>query len=286
VTILPEASKIVQTAVPQTGGQTELVAFSVREAAFDGHDFYIVVDAKPSDGKYLLLGPDAYPQDPVGDMGPLFSGKTGTIADYAKAQGQTIFQTTVGVDGVNGGGADFLLQQDGTLTYMLSGSLIDDSGKRNVELHCIVTAFENQNGKDVRNNIMRSSLNIALENTGIRELASSIAPAEYKSCGVRIDSITLKASELAVYAEISYTVVDKAKFDATDTGLCFEFLGADGNRLPDGAAGGGGTVTKDGVHFVEASALGAMEKLPREITVRAFNCWEKNRYETNTLEMR
>jgi hypothetical protein len=91
---------------------------------------------------------------------------------------------------------------------------------------------------------------------------------------------------LAVYAEISYTVIDEAKFAATDTGLCFEFLGPDGNRLPDGAAGGGGTKSEDGVHYVQESSIGAMEKLPREISVRGFNCWEKNRYETHTFEMK
>ena len=68
--------------------------------------------------------------------------------------------------------------------------------------------------------------------------------------------------------------------------MCFEFIDAEGNRLPDGAAGGGGTVIEDAVHYVETSALGAMETLPREIIVRGFNCWEKNRYETHTFEMR
>ena len=133
------------------------------------------------------MGPDAYPQDPVGNMGPVFNGKTGTIADYAEANGQKMIQTNVGVSDVNGAGLEYLLQQDGTFTYMINGSLIDDS---------------------------------------------------------------------------------------------------DGNRLPDGAAVGGGTNTKDGVHYVQESSIGAMETLPREITVRGYNIWDKNRYETNTFEMR
>jgi hypothetical protein len=288
VAVLPEASAIVQTEVPQEGGETELASFSVREAVYDGHDFYIIVDVKPTGDAYLLLGPDAYPQDPVGNMGPLFGDKTGTIADYAETHGKEMIQTNVSVGGTNGAGLDFLLQQDGTLTYMISGSLLDDSDSKDLELTCIIATFEMYDGKEVvlQKNIKRSSLNISLENTGISGLVSSIAPAEYADCGVRIDSITLKASELAVYAEISYTVIDKAAFDATDTGLCFEFIDSEGNRLPDGAAGGGGTVTEDGVHYIEESSLGAMETLPREITVRAFNCWEKNRYETHTFELK
>ena len=288
IEVLPEASGIVQTNVPQNGGEMERVSFSVREAAFDGQNYYIIVDTKPVSPKYLLLGPDAMPSDPIANMGPLFSGKSGTIADYAKNNGQKMLHTNVGVSGVNGGGVDYLLRQDGTLTYLMNGSLTADSGKTTLELKCIIAAYEEKDGNAavLQENIRRSSLNITLENTGIRELVSSVAPAEYPSCGVRIDSMTLKASELAVYAEIRYTVIDKAKFDATDTGLCFEFLDANGNRLPDGAAAGGGTTSKDGVHFVEASSLGAMKKLPREIVVRGFNCWEKNRYETHTFEMK
>ena len=288
VIVLPEVSEIVQTAVPQNGGETELASFAVREAAFDGHDFYLIVDVKPTSNTFLLLGPDACPEDPAGNMGPLFSGKTGTIADYAEAQGQTMIHTNVCVEGVNGQGADFLLQQDGTLTYMLSGNLIEESDETDLVLTCIIATFENQDGRQVvlMENIKRSSLNITLENTGLSALVSSLAPAEYADCGVRIDSITLKASELAVYTEISYTVIDEAAFAATDEGLYFEFLDTDGNRLPDGAAGGGGTTTEDGVHYVQETAIGAMETLPQEVTVRGFNCWEKNRYETHTFEMR
>ena len=286
--VLPQASGIIQTNVPQAAEPMDFASFSVREAAFDGHNFYIIVDVKPTSDEYLLMGPDAYPQDPVGNMGPVFNGKTGTIADYAEANGQKMIQTNVGVSDVNGAGLEYLLQQDGTFTYMINGSIIDDSDKTNLELKCIVATFENQDGREVilQENIKRSSFNITLENTGISELVSSIVPAEYASCGVRIDNITLKASELAVYAEISYTVIDEVKFAATDTGLQFEILDSDGNRFPDGAAVGGGTNTKDGVHYVQESSIGAMETLPREITVRGYNIWDKNRYETNTFEMR
>lgn len=286
--VLPQAGEIVQTNVPQVAETTDFASFSVREAAFDGHNFYIIVDVKPTSDEYLLMGPDVYPQDPVGYMGPVFSDKTGTIADYAEANGQKMIQTNVGVSDVNGAGLTYLLQQDGTFTYMINGSLIVDSDKTNLELKCVVATFENQDGREVilQENIKRSSLNITLENTGIRELVSSIAPAKYVSCGVRIDNITLKASELAVYAEISYTVIDEEKFAATDTGLQFEFLDSDGNRLPDGAAVGGGINTEDGVHYVQESSIGAMETLPREITVRGYNFLDKNSYETNTFEMR
>ena len=293
IAVLPEASEIVQTNVPQVSASqfpedTDIADFSVREAIYDGNNFYLIVDVKPTSDAYLPLGPDVYPQDPLGDMGPIFSDITGTIGDYAEDTGKEMIQTNVRVDGVNGQGAEYLLQQDGTLTYMIHGNLIDDTDKTNLELICIVVTFENQDGKEVvlQENIKRSSLNITLENTGIRQLVSSFAPAEYESCGVRIDNITLKGSEMAVYTEIRYTVIDAAKFAATDTGLEFEFLDTDGNSLPFGGAAGGETIIEDDMHYVVKSSICAMDTLPREITVRGYNCWEKNKYETHTFELR
>lgn len=284
--VLPQVSGIVQTDVPQDPVETDIAHFSIREGIYDGNNFYLIVDVKPSSDAYLLLGPDAYPQDPMGNMGPLFAETTGTISDYAQENSKEIIQTNVRVDGVNGQGVDYLLQQDGTLTYFVNGSQIQESDKVDLELICIVTKFFSQDGKDIRENIQRSTLAFTLENTGLREIVTSIAPADYPSCGVRIDSITLKGSEMAVYTVIQYTIIDEECYAATDDGLMFEFLDTAGNRLPYGASTGGGITTEDGVHFILEEPIGAMESLPREIAVRGFNCWDKSRYETNTFTMR
>ena len=47
----------------------------------------------------------------------------------------------------NGAGLDYLLQQDGTLTYMVSGSLIDDSDSKALELTCVIATFEERDGR-------------------------------------------------------------------------------------------------------------------------------------------
>ncbi len=285
--VLPQVGEIVQTDVPQVPVETDIARFSVREGIYDGNNFYLIVDVKPASGKYLLLGPDAYPQDPMAVMDPLFEGTAGTISDYARENGKEIIQTTVSVDKAGGQGVDYLLQQDGTLTYFINGSLIQESDTVDLELSCILTRFvKNQDGKDIRENIRNSKLAFTLENTGFKEIVTSIAPAEYPSCGVRIDSITLKGSEMAIYAVVQYTVTDKERYDAVEDGLMFEFLDTAGNRLPDGATSGGGITTEDGVHYVLEHAIGAMESLPREIAVRGFNFWDMTGYETHTFTMR
>ena len=119
IDVLPQASEIVQTNVPQAPAisapassaatsqvpadqvpaSTDVADFSVREAIYDGNNFYLIVDVKPASDTYLLLGPDVYPQDTWCDMGPLYSDKTGAISDYAEENGKEMIQTNVQVVG-------------------------------------------------------------------------------------------------------------------------------------------------------------------------------------------
>lgn len=115
---LHEAANIVQNDVSQKGGQTEYAAFAVHEAVLDGKNTYIVVDIKPTSPEYLLLGADASLFDPIGNMGPLFSSKTGTIADYARENNKEMINTSVAIAGVNCS-VDYLLEDSGTLVSLI-----------------------------------------------------------------------------------------------------------------------------------------------------------------------
>jgi hypothetical protein len=131
--VLPEAEQLVQTDVDQQvvktdvnqqGEQEGLVTFTVREAVYDGKGIFVVVDAKPISGDYLLLGTDMMPSDQMLNMGPLWENTAGTIADYAQEHGKTMLHTWVNTGDWDWGATsiDFVLQEDGTLTYMLSGN--------------------------------------------------------------------------------------------------------------------------------------------------------------------
>jgi len=286
VAVLPEAAEIVQTTVPQSGGQTDHAAFSVRQAIFDGQNLYIVVAAKPADSDYLLLGPDANPSDPIGNLGPLFSDKTGTIADYARDNNKQMIKTALAIDGTNQS-MDFLLEEDYTLVYMIKAVIVDASSKLDLEVHCISAPFISEGGEDVVDepNMKRTTLSVAVENTGTKETVSSTGPVVYSDCGVQVDKITLTGSAMALYAEIEFTVIDKEKFAETDGGLWFEFLDSSGARLPDGAGSNGSSEKIDENHYIQKTSLQASESLPGEVIVRGFNCWEKNKYETHTIQM-
>lgn len=287
VKVLPEAADIVQKEVSQKGSQTEFGAFAVREAVFDGKNVYIVVDVKPSSPGYLLLGPDASPSDPVGNMGPLFSGKTGTIADYARKNNKAMINTSVVLSGVNCS-VDYLLEDDGTLVYMLNGSYTGNSAQEEIKMTCVAAPFVSREGTDVIDelNRKRTTLSVTLKNSGTKETVTSATPAIYSDCGVRVDKVMLTGSAMAIYAEIEFTVIDKEKFAETDGGLWFEFLDDTGKRVPDGASSSGSVQAVDENHFIQKASLQASEALPGEIILRGYNCWEKNRYETHTFKMK
>ena len=284
--VLPGASDIVQRDVPQTGGQSEMVAFSVREAVFDGKDIYIVVEAKPAEPEYLLLGSDSMPSYPISDLGPLFSSQTGTIRDYAAEHGKTVIRASIGMAG--NCSIDFLLESDGTLVYLLNGRYDgDEVGVLNLEVTCAVSPFIAENGTDMidESNIQIIPLTVALENTGTKDTVSSTAPAVYSDCGVRVDSVTLTGSPMAVYAVIEYTVIDEELFSETDSGLWFEFLDESGEQIPF-STGSIEELDGSGLRFVQNTSLQAAETMPHSIILRGYNAIEKNRYEAHTFDMR
>lgn len=286
VTVLPKASEVLQEEVPQQGNQTGFAAFKVREAVYDGQSVYIVLDVKPSSPKYLLLGPDAEPSDHISNMGPIFSSETGTIADYAQANHKVLMSTSVGISGANCS-IDYLLEEDGTLVYMIDGGYGDNSSAPVVELKCVALPFVVENGKYTRDMDGKKStiLSATLKNTGTQEKMTSTESAVYSNCGVRVDKITLKGSAMSTYAEIEFTVVNADKYAESD-GLFFEFLDRYGERIPNGAGSGGGIEAIDNTRFTTKVSLQAMEKLPSEVILRGYSYSDNTKYETHTFEMK
>jgi len=290
VVVLPAASEVIQEDVPQTNAQTDAVAFSVREAVLDEAYTYIVVEAKPANEKLFLLGADADPDDPVSDMGPLYADTAGTIADYAAAnqkemirvsmRGGETEQGTLVIDTL-----DYLLEEDGTLVYMVKGTYTGGGDAPAISLACVTYAFRGET-LDLESR-RDTTLSFTLDAPAAQSVMTSTETQVYADCGVRIDKVTLTGSPMAVYAEIEFTVIDEALYAATDGGLLFEFLDENGERVPDGAADiGGVTPLDDGqTRFLQRASLQAVESLPETVTLRGFNCWEKNRYETHTFTM-
>ena len=286
VKVLPEASGVVQEEVPQQGNQTDFAAFVIREAVYDGQSVYIVLDVKPSSPEYLLLGPDTQPYDHISNLGPIFSRETGTIADYAQVNHKVMMNTTVGISGANCS-IDYLLEEDGTLVYMIDARYGGNSSTPVVELKCVALPFVVENGKYTRDMDGKKStmLSATLKNTGTQQKVTGTESAVYSDCGVRVDKITLKGSAMSTYVEIEFTVVDANKYAESD-GIFFEFLDRYGEPIPNGAGSGGGIEAIDNIRFTEKNSLQAMEKLPSEVILRGYSYSDKTKYETHTFKMK
>ncbi|MDR2902928.1 MAG: hypothetical protein LBU77_00225 [Clostridiales bacterium] len=284
VEVPPDAAEIVQTNLPQEGGEAEAAVLSIREAVYDGRNIYIVVTAKPTDPSYLLLGA-AMPSDPVGNLGPQFQNEVGTIAEYAKKNGKTPLRVDVSLQSMNHTN-DSILEADGTLAYMMNGDYISDETQLPLTVDYSIAPFD-KNGLVNMEEVQKNTLTATLQSSGTQGTVASTSTAEYTDCGVRVDKVTLTGSPMSIYAEIEYTVIDKEKFAATDDGLWFEFIDENGDRLPDGAAGGDSIkpIDESRERFIQTWSLRAAETLPSEITLRGYNCWDKNRYEAHSFAM-
>ena len=290
--VLPEASNIVQSDMPQNTGRSELATFAVRDAIFDGSDIYIAFTVTPTQkDAILIIALDYYPDDPITVLGPLFDGETRTIAEYAEANGLEIVKAGIGRFT---GGWSCQMESDGTLVLFLDSHYEGEAADElDLDLICVLIpmpySVETERDHPVTN------LSFTLRNTGHFEAASIKQPVEFADAGVRIDNITLSASEVSVNVRVEYTVVDRARYEATEDGLLFEFLcenyedlpfGPE-QRLPDGPGGNGGIISLDATNtrFMTECSLAAMETLPNRLIVRGFNCMDKTRYETHIIEL-
>lgn len=121
-------------------------------------------------------------------------------------------------------------------------------------------------------------------------------PVLFSDCGVRVDRLLIEEKPQELYATIEYTVVDPALFAQQEDGLWFEFIDPASTadtpseqRLTEGMTATGEVVPLDGdagtaTRYVQRQTLGKSE-LRGCYTLRAFNCWSKERFETHELTL-
>lgn len=310
---LPEAAEIVATDPPQEGGAGELASFRLRETVYDGEYVYMVVDATPADG-ILLLGPGLLTPDAMRDLTKEDSDAM-TIGEYAEANDLQMaivgISTAAAAEGAEDAitSFDWRLEADGTLVFMLSGEAPRGAGDAfETTLLCSVTPlvsaaegegiimqyFEEDGeepvskyiGYDVDEaHIQRSELAFALTAAGSAEAQAYDLGAAYPGCGVRVERVTFEPSPMALYYEIRFTITDEAAYAATEDGVQFEFLDANGERLPDGATMSGQTAAQADGSLVQSGSLSAQSDPSQIAALRAFNCWTKERYESHELTL-
>lgn len=307
---LPEAAEIVVTAPPQEGSEGDLATFRLREAVYDGEYAYMIVDVTPREG-LLLYGPSSGPKDPMSDL-------TGdgsipmTIDEYAGKNGLQMASVAVST-ALEALGEAFIssiechMEADGTLVLMLTCKVDGNDGAALAgTLQCSVSPlipsaneddaipyvyFDGDGDEPIyastgyaldQENRQETELAFTLADAGGYDALTSAQSAEYPSCGVRVDSVNLTASPMALHYKVRFTVTDKTAYTATEDGVWFEFLDENGDALATMSANI--TQLEDG-SLVQSGSLAAQSELPKTAILRAYNCWTKERYETNELTL-
>lgn len=217
--------------------------------------------------------------------------------------------------GMASGMLDYKLGEDGTLTLFSQTEYTSDMPERSAIIRVTLTPYDKPVTADsVSNYKARVKLDYpmtlvsavnptdapvpedAVANTYVSE-----APVEYPSVGVRVDRLLIEVKPQELYATVDFTVTDREAFDKLEDGLWFEFIdpqkeinpALEGEfwqqRLTPGLSGGGMVQpmeeTEQPTHFRQTETLGKNE-LHETYTLRAYDCWEKNRYEAQELVMR
>lgn len=296
---------------------TDVATVALREVYYDGRSLRLVADVTPSDPKTLLAGVDSMAGDSWEDLTRLVGAETDegderTIADAFREMGYTAaYNVNLSSDAwarqeENGESGsiveatqDFVLGEDGTLTVFSSFEFTKDEPERDINLILIYSRMQTDESGNLTDEREQPPLKCLypLHLTAAEKEESGVyvsaAPADFESIGVRVDRLTVTVKPLELYYTIEGTITDAELYKKTDDGLLFEFIDPEkqtdepwGQRLSDGLNGAGGGVFPDGKErFLCEGTLGANE-LRDVYTLRAYECWNKQRFDTLEIEMR
>lgn len=286
-----KVSEMIVTDPAQVTTETSQAAFHVREAIFDGNHLYMVVEAKPVKPDVLLLGAMVELGDGMEYMGPDFAGMKETVGEWAEGLGRThVINTSVfyaqqeeeqAEELFSNWGIDMFFEADGTQLYMVYAGLSQMQQTLDFELSCQTMDYEDPDNRE------RVTLPLHFESSDAGFAAVSTPDALFEDCGVRVDSVRLRATPMATCTRVEYTVVDEQAYALTNDGLWFEFLDESGQSMDGGAAGAGTTGELEAVdarrRFYQETGISVMTSMPESLTLRGFNCWEKNRYAAHEI---
>ena len=299
--------------------ENEWVTVTVRELYYDGRISRVTLDVTPKNENTLIVGSEVFMEDPFVNLTNNYvqDGENDMRSVYQVIQDENyeqVFAASVFMKGVVDdmvmGTGDFMLGEDGTLTIYSQEEYLTDMPTRDVIISVLVMPFDQpltmesmanyEKGEVLETPMtLTASVNPTNEPVKAGEIANvyiNEAPVEYGSVGVSVDRVLLEVKPQEIYVTIEYSVTDREKFNQTDGGLWFEFIdpSKEGDpweqRLAEGLTGGGsaGPIDRDQelpMHYRQTETLGKNE-LHEIYTLRAYDAWEKERYETHEIIMR
>lgn len=283
--------------------ENDLVTVDVRELYYDGLISRMTVDVKPKDGKTLLLAEDVWADDPWINMTPMAITSDGvyteTVLDAYLAGGYEsaycVAMQLSPLAATSGGTGNHTLNEDGTLTLYQQWEYISTASSREMQLELALIPYTDALANVDHSRRIDLSHPLTLTEAAYdTQTLRSAAPIEYPSVGVRVDQLTLEVRAQDIHAIIDFTVTDQEKYAALDGGLWFEFIDPNSaetepyrQQLPKGMSATGSISPLDERtdRFRQMETLGRNECYDA-YTLRAFDAWTKERYESHTIAVK
>lgn len=276
--------------------ENELVKVEWKELYYDGYLSRMTADIIPKDSGILLLSTDIAPDDNWQNMLRMThqwdDADKRTVADWYSENGyHAVYAVELwfepDMEEISGGMTDAHLNEDGTLTIYdqteYGGALPVRKGRFCVCLTPYQTPLTADSQRLADEKILLERPFEMKEAAFEKTVWVSTDPQIYESVGVRVDEIRIEQHAHEIHTTITAIIVDQSKYEAMEDGLWFEFIdptvttGVLKQRLKAGMSGTG-SIVWSGDRMVQTGTLGR-EELHETYTLRAYNCWNKERYE-------
>lgn len=285
-------------------GEGNTFSLNVREKFYDGRTLRLTVDVTAKAPKTLLYGLDFFPEDSWQDLITLTydgvdpSDERSILDVYHENGYEQMMRIRLNVlsqaeDGFANTTQEVVLNEDGTLTFFYVKEFETDEPTREIELSASAKEMTEKDGKTESGDAetVEAAFTVEKENSD-EETAFNAEPVEYESIGVRVDKVAMTTGPLEINYAIEYTIIDAEKYKQTDDGLWFEFIDPDSTasepyaqRLKDGFSRTGEVAPVDDTHYRQTGTLSLDEKADT-YTLRAYECWEKQRFDTHEIRMK
>ena len=305
VTLPENAADFVQTNI--ASGESDGLHVAVQEAIYDGRRLRMTVDLKMDGEKPLLTAMDCALNTPWTFLDRTAAGTEAlTVLDAYHVDGYTdlyYIGTSIsdgledtGEMSMNSWSGDYTLQEDGTLTCYYELTFLEDQPQRTLTFTATAMQYVDKGDTMELNRVNpRAKVEVRIDLTASKDTGEryiSDAPVEYESIGVRVDQVLMTVKPLEIDYVISYTITDPEKFAVTDEGLWFEFIDPNSTetepfaqRLNAGLSTMDTTGNQDLTKVQEQTGSLALSELRDTYTMRAYECWNKQRFETHEIHM-
>ena len=303
-TYVPENARDSVTAENLTVETDDLVC-TIRESYYDGEILRLTADIAPKE-KMLLVAEDEVimPADNEEDCV--------TAVEYAKTQfGGRLGDVYLCPEDMDVDcEADWRSNEDGSVTLYMACFFPDELPEREAKLELGYVP-----GKDLESlteeeleeesffdteNMVRTPVTLKVRAVETESYVCE-EPLDFPSAGVQVTRVAMTVSPLEIRYRLYFTVTDLEKYKALDGGLWFEFVNPESTAADyfeqtfEGGLSGSGSIVcvddrdefgneKVGSVLCQTDTLG-LNALGEEYTIRAYNCWEKTRYEAVTFRV-